>query len=54
MAVIIDELVADIRPDPDPVPGSGATARPAEGPPGETLWDLLSIAREREARRVVD
>ncbi|WP_157659126.1 hypothetical protein [Thauera butanivorans] len=54
MPVIIDELLAEIQPEPSPAQGTGADARPPEGQPGETLFDLLAIAREREARLVID
>lgn len=54
MPTIIDELLAEIQPEPSPAQGAGADARPPEGQPGETLLDLLAITREREARLVVD
>lgn len=54
MAIVIDELVAEVQPEPNPAQTGGAEPRPPEGKPGETLLDLLSVTREREARLAID
>ena len=54
MPLIIDELVAEVQPEPSPAQNAGADIRPPQGQPGETLFDLLAIAREREARLAID
>ena len=52
MAIVIDELVAEVQSEPGQIGAS--EARPPEGRPGETLLDLLTLTREREARLAVD
>jgi hypothetical protein len=54
MTILIDEIVAEVRPDPNPAQTAGAEPRPPEGKPGQTLLDLLSVSREREARLAID
>lgn len=54
MPVIIDELVAEVQPEPNPAQSASAAPRPPEGQPGETLLDLLTVTREREARLAID
>lgn len=54
MPVIIDEFLAEVQTEPAPAPPGETAVRPPEGAPGETLLDLLALAREREARLAVD
>lgn len=54
MAIVIDELVAAVEAEPSPAQSAGATARPPEGHPGDTLLELLTLTREREARLAID
>jgi hypothetical protein len=52
MAVVIEELTAEVT--PDRTEGDEAEPRPAEGAPAQAVVDVLELAREREARLVVD
>ena len=54
MPIVIDELVAEVQPEPNLAQTAGAEPRPPEGRPGETLLDLLTVTREREARLAID
>jgi len=54
MPIVIDELVAEVQPEPNPAQTGGSEPRPPEGRPGETLLDLLTVTREREARLAID
>jgi hypothetical protein len=54
MAVIIDEFVADVQPEPTPNHPDDA-APPSAAPSGaEALIELLALSREREARLAID
>ena len=54
MPLIIDELVAEVQAESKPAQTPATEARPPAGPPGDTLLDLLALAREREARLAID
>lgn len=53
MAVIIQELLAEVLPDTESA-GGGEAPHPAEGPSTDKLMDLLDLARERAERLTVD
>jgi hypothetical protein len=54
MPIVIDELVAEVQPEPDPARSAGAEPLPPEGKMGDTLRDALAVTREREARLAID
>jgi hypothetical protein len=54
MPIVINELVAEVQPEPNPAQTAGTEPRPPDGRPGETLLDLLTVTREREARLAID
>ncbi|HJV27959.1 MAG TPA: hypothetical protein VJ673_19925 [Aromatoleum sp.] len=54
MPIVIDELVAEVRPDPEPASSAGAEPLPPEGKAAEALRDALAVTREREARLAID
>lgn len=53
MALIIDELIADLEPEAH-AEQPAADARPAEGEPADRTLDLLELTAEREERLRVD
>lgn len=54
MPLIINEFVTEIEPETGPAHDDSADVRPPEGQAGQTVFDLLAIAHEREARLVID
>jgi len=53
MPIIIEELVTEIVPDNTGV-GPNGVIQPTGDLSTETLFDLMTLAREREARLAVD
>lgn len=49
MPIVIEELSAEVTPDPHDAP-----AQPAENAAELAVLDLIDLAREREARLAVD